>query len=121
MDRERIPKPRRAGAGWCFGSNGAALSIWRADLRGRDLSLCGSGGEASPQAVASALDKGGAERVTRLYRHIAPTKNKRPVPILASRTKFSSRPVRFAEPNGCLFLTGPFFGLLILLPLTLLD
>jgi hypothetical protein len=39
--------------------------------------------------VASALDKGGAERVTRLYRHLVPTKNKRPVPILASRTKFS--------------------------------
>jgi hypothetical protein len=73
--------------------------------------------------VVSALDKGGAERVTRLYRHIVPTKIKRPVPILAIRKVFATRHARSGLPNrmAVLFPTTPFFELLIPLPLALLD
>jgi protein-L-isoaspartate(D-aspartate) O-methyltransferase len=38
------------------------------DLRGRDLPCEGGRDETGEQALAVAFDKGGAERVTRLYR-----------------------------------------------------
>jgi hypothetical protein len=67
LTADRFSEPRRAARGRVSDRAARSGNFCAADLRGRDLSLWGGRDEASEQELAAAFDKGGAERVTRLY------------------------------------------------------
>lgn len=53
----------------CSGSSGTARNFWRAGSLGSRIFPCEGGrDEAGERALGAAFEKGGAERVTRLYR-----------------------------------------------------
>jgi len=68
FDGGRFSEPRRAARGRVPDRAMRHGIFCAPDLRGRDLPCEGGRDETGEQALAVAFDKGGAERVTRLYR-----------------------------------------------------